>query len=167
MSRYAANTSVTPDKSRAEIEATLTRYGASAFGYMREEGQSMVTFRCNDRVVRFVLSMPDPRDAEFSKTPAKRRERSPEAAYKAWQQACRQRWRALALVVKAKLEAVEAGISEFEEEFLPHIVLPDGRTVGEWMLPQVRRAYELNEMPKMLVGLPPAPDDIEEAEVVE
>ena len=40
-------------------------------------------------------------------------------AHGRWEQACRQRWRALALVIKAKLEAIDAEISTFEEEFLP------------------------------------------------
>jgi hypothetical protein len=30
---YAANTTVAPEKSRAEIERTLRRYGADAFSY--------------------------------------------------------------------------------------------------------------------------------------
>ena len=67
--------------------------------------------------------------------------------------ACRQTWRALALVVKAKLEAVDAGITVFEEEFLAHIVLPDGRTVGQFTLPQVESAYLTGKMPKLLPGL--------------
>jgi hypothetical protein len=49
-------------------------------------------------------------------------------AERLWEQACRRRWRALALVIKAKLEAAEAGITEFEAAFLAHIVLPDGET---------------------------------------
>jgi hypothetical protein len=65
-------------------------------------------------------------------------------------QAIRQRWRALLLVIKAKLEAVQGGITEFDAEFLPHIVLPDGQTVGDWIIPQVNTAYELGEMPQAL-----------------
>lgn len=33
---YADNTSVSVEKSRGEIERTLGRYGATAFGYMTE-----------------------------------------------------------------------------------------------------------------------------------
>ncbi|WP_198651245.1 hypothetical protein [Salinicola sp. CPA57] len=68
----------------------------------------------------------------------------------AWEQACRQRWRALALVIKAKLEAVESGITMFEEEFLAHIVLPNGGTVGGWMLPQIKKSYDSGSMPPLL-----------------
>lgn len=51
---------------------------------------------------------------------------------------------------KAKLEAVEAGISTVEREFFYDIVLPDGRTAGEWMAPQIKEAYQTGQMPVML-----------------
>ena len=54
------------------------------------------------------------------------------------------------LVIKAKLEAVTAGISTIETEFLANIVLPDNTTAGEWMLPQIDRAYRTGEMPPLL-----------------
>ena len=46
------------------------------------------------------------------------RERGARARQETHDQACRQRWRALLLVIKAKLEAVTAGISTVETEFL-------------------------------------------------
>lgn len=45
------------------------------------------------------------------------------------------------MIIKAKLEAVESGISTIEREFLYEIVLPDGSTVGDWVIPQVECAY--------------------------
>lgn len=62
----------------------------------------------------------------------------------------RQRWRALALAIKAKLEAVASGITVFDEEFLAHIVLPDGRTYGEFATPQIAEVYEHKKMPPLL-----------------
>ena len=35
-----------------------------------------------------------------------------------WEQGCRSRWRAILLILLAKFEAIEAGISTFEREFL-------------------------------------------------
>ena len=35
------------------------------------------------------------------------------------------------LVIKAKLEAVEAGVTTFEQEFLANMVLPDKTTVSD------------------------------------
>ena len=98
--------------------------------------------------------MPDRNGAEFKYTPGRGLLRTEAAWNEAYEQAVRQRWRALALVVKAKLEAIEAGITTFEEEFLAYIMLPDGQTVGQWIKPQVDDAYRLGTMPTTLPGLP-------------
>lgn len=153
MSRYAENTSVAVDASRAEIERTLTRYGADTFAYGWTGDKAQIQFAASNRHVRFILTLPDKADDEFQLTPGRGLQRTEAQAYAAWEQACRQRWRALALVIKAKLEAVEAGISDFEEEFLAHVVLPDGRTAGEWMRPQIDDAYLTGNMPEMLPAL--------------
>jgi hypothetical protein len=99
------------------------------------------------RQVRFVLSMPDRNDHTFTDTG---RVRSDAQALAAWEQATRQRWRALALVVKAKLEAVESEITTFDDEFMAHIVLPSGQTAGDWLRPQIDEAYARGSMPAML-----------------
>ena len=60
--------------------------------------------------------------------------------------------------MKAKLEAVDAGISTFEDEFLSATLLPDGHTVGEWAQPQLEHAYSTGLMPgRMLLALPEGP----------
>lgn len=146
--RYAENTSVSSDQSRAEIERTLARYGADQFMYGWTGAKAMVCFRMHERMIRFTLPMPD--KEEFRGTPAGRRRRNDEKMLKAWEQATRQRWRAMALAIKAKLEAVESGIAEFESEFLAYIVLPNGSTAGEYMHPQIAEAYASKRMPKML-----------------
>lgn len=147
MSKFAADTNVSAEKSRAEIERTLHRYGADQFMYGWEQENAVVGFRILNRMVRFALKMPT--KDEYSHTPTGRK-RDEKATYSAWEQACRQRWRALNLVIKAKLESVDCGIMTFEEEFMANIVLPDGKTVSEFMLPQIAVAYEQGEMPKML-----------------
>lgn len=147
---YAENTSVPADRSRNEIERTLQRYGADAFSYGWEGDMAVIAFRAGGRMVRFTLTMPDKADADFTRSPSGRKARTDEQALKAWEQATRQRWRALALVVKAKLEAVESGITTFEEEFMAHILLPDGTTVGQFMGPQIETAYETGDMPSLL-----------------
>lgn len=48
----------------------------------------------------------------------------------------------MALVVKAKLEAVSSGIVTFDQEFFAHMVLPNNRTVFEEAGPAVTAAYE-------------------------
>lgn len=152
MSRYAENTSVSSDRSRAEIEKTLARYGANQFMYGWADGEAVLAFRAQSRNVQFRLPMPDRNAREFTHTPERKYARSAAQADEAYEQAVRQRWRALALVIKAKLEAVEAGITVFEDEFLAHILLADGSTVGDWARPQIARVYETGGMPALLPG---------------
>mgnify|MGYP001564788065 CR=1 FL=1 len=153
--KYAADTTVSPDRSRAEIEKLLLRYGSDGFAYSSERDRAMIAFRCRGRMVRYIISLPDQKSKEFTETPSRRWVRSPEEAAKAWEQACRARWRTLALVVKAKLEAIEVGISTFDEEFLSWIVLPDNTTVGQHALSAMKSAYETGTLPPML---PPRAD---------
>jgi len=153
--RYAEKTTVPVENSRAEIERTLARYGAQSFAYGWDQARAVIEFAHQDRRVRFVLPLPDRGDPEFTEytrgtTCPTRHRRTAEAAQKEWEQACRQRWRALALAIKAKLEVVEAGISTFEAEFLAQMVLPDNTTFGAWAEPELARVYETATMPTML-----------------
>src|SRR3989442_521463 len=142
MSLYAAETTVSAEKSRAEIEQTLIRYGADQFAYAWGDKGATIGFRAHGRYIKFLLALPDKNNPAFARTPGGRRERDQQGQYKAWEQSTRQRWRALALVVKAKLEAVESGIATFEEEFLAYIVMPGGKTVAELVKPGIADAYQ-------------------------
>lgn len=155
--KYAQNTEVSSEQSRAEVERILVRYGASSFAYGWDRTHAQVGFTMHNRQIRFRVPLPDRNADEFRLTPARGWERSPAEQQKAYEQAVKQRWRALALVVKAKLEAVEAGISEFEQEFLAHIVLPDGSTYGDFAVPQIAEVYRTKKMPELLPGLSEAP----------
>ena len=148
MGRYAESTAVSASKSRAEMEKTLARYGADGFMYGWDGNHAVVAFRMNNRHIKFELPMPDRGD--FAMTPAGRRRRTADKIESAYEQATRQRWRALALVIKAKLEAVESGITEFDDEFMSHIVMPDGQTVGQHLKPRIESAYSTGKMVKLL-----------------
>lgn len=152
MSIYASQTSVSVEKSRAEIESTLSRYGAGSFAYATDGAKAMIKFQAHDRYIRFILDLPDRKDRIFTHTRGGKghSEWTDEVAYKKWEQACRQKWRCLALAIKAKLESVESGIATFEEEFLAHIVMPNGQTVGHHMIPQIESAYKSGKMPAQL-----------------
>lgn len=106
----------------------------------------MIGFQYQNRLIRFVLRLPDARELW---TPKGRTPRNLSAAH---EQVTRQQWRALALAIKAKLELVESGITTFEQEFLAHVVLPDGNTVGEWAAPQLEAIYANRNMPSLLPG---------------
>lgn len=63
-----------------------------------------------------------------------------------WEQACRQQWRVLFLLVQATLEAVENGIMSPVEAFMPWLMLPNGRTMGEEMVPKIERVLQTGEL---------------------
>jgi len=149
---YAKRTTVSSDRTRNEIEQTLRRYKASGFAYGWQGSSAVIMFEAHGRRIRFNLPLPDPQARVF--THGARGPRSTDVAHKDWEQACRSRWRALALAIKAKLEAVEIGITTFEDEFLAHIVLPNGSRFGDWAQPQIARAYETGSMPPLLLGGP-------------
>ncbi len=130
MARYAAGTRVPVTQSRLELERTLERYGADQFVYGSDGDEWVVRFRASGRYVQMRIEKPeDERDQ-------------------------RQRWRALVLVVKAKLESIESGLETFEEAFLANVILPDGSTFGDWARPALEKAYSSGEMPKNLLALP-------------
>lgn len=149
--RYAQNTYVAVEKSEAEIKGMLIRYGADQFVSGWAGNKAAIGFDAMGRKIRFELPLPDKDDERLYKTPTGRsRRRSEEEKYKIWEQACRQRWRALALVVKAKLEAVECGITTFEEEFYAHIVMPGGKTLYQMTKGNVEIAYKTGKIPSLL-----------------
>lgn len=157
MGEYASKTTVPPEKSRMEIETTIRRYGAEAFAYGYEGRRAVVTFRAEGRYVRFEIDVPQLEDFRIVPKGSARNvglRRTDKQAEDHRAQAERQRWRALLLVIKAKLEAVDAGIVTFEEEFMAHILLPNGETVGTFMSPQIEEAYASGAMPPMLPALP-------------
>lgn len=156
MASYAAETTVPTAKSRAEIEQTVERYGATGFMSGWHGDQAMVAFEAKGRRLRFMLPLPSRADRAFTHRVDGRSNRevalSAEAATAAYEQACRQRWRALALAIKAKLEAVQSGIATFDEEFMAHIVTAGGATVGELTMNQLDVVVGTGKLPPLLPG---------------
>lgn len=109
VTKYAARTAVPVDRSKAEIERILQRWGADQFAYGWQHGGAMIGFRIDNRQVRLTLPLPLP------------------------------------------------------TEFMAGLMLPDGRTVGEWATPQIEAAYARGLMPSSLPGLPaPKQDNVVE-----
>jgi hypothetical protein len=125
------------DEARAatgDLTCDLTVTGWEQRGW--HAGGALIEFRANDRRVRFVMEMPDRNERRFTHTVARGQRR--------------EQWRALALVIKAKLAAVNAKIVTFEEEFLAHVVLPNGHTVWEETQQPIAAAYASGLMPELL-----------------
>lgn len=149
---YASGTAVSVERTKSEIELTLRRYGATQFvsGWDSGTSKAYVAFKVADRMVRFILSLPMSNDPLATHTPAGRA-RSTSDSQKHWEQMVKAKWRALLLVIKAKLESVEGGIETIEEAFLPQIVLPGGGTMGQWAQEAIPEAYRTGDMPQLLL----------------
>lgn len=142
---YAESTSVPVAKSRAEIERLLQKHKCAKFmaGVDNEAHRATVQFQAHNRIIRFEIALPDPADPQYKKIKNSYLQRTPSGVLKVVEQAERSRWRALLLVIKAKLEAVESNIATFEEEFMAHIVLPNDKTVGQSREPDKSQQYDV------------------------
>lgn len=148
---YARGTEVPADRTRVEIERLLAGHGATSFVSGYADARAAIGFTLDDRQVRIDLPLPRYGDSEIRYTPTGQ-VRSEAERKKAFGREERRRWRALSIVLKAKLVAVEEGISTVEREFLADVVLPDGSTVGAWAGPQLEAAYANDSMPALLPG---------------
>jgi hypothetical protein len=150
MATYAKDTQVSVDRSKGEIERILQRYGAEKFMQGWDQEKAVIAFTYEGRTIQMKLPLPD--KADFALTPGRQWERKPEDALKHWEQACRQSWRALALMIKAKLAGVESGIATMENEFLAYTLLPSGETIGENTQEAITKMIKTGTMPKLLTA---------------
>lgn len=154
MGRYARDTSVSVERSQSEIMKNLRRYGAEAFAFGEEEGRGLVRFKIRGQPIQFKLDLPAKDLEEFRFTPARGKERRIEDQLRAWEQACRQKWRALNLFILATLEAVESGIVPFEHAWMPYTLLASGESVGEHFAPHLQKAIADGVVPRFLLTGP-------------
>lgn len=143
---FAVGTKVSVEKTRAELDTLLSKYGATARGIVVKDlaGVAQVAFVLRGLPYRLDVPLPKMGNGE------------PESAPRGWrvwgdlerelwhvkkhEQACRERWRVLLLLVRAKLEAVRLGMSTVEKEFMPDLVLDNGETVYHELGASIQRA---------------------------
>lgn len=147
---YASQTTVSPERSRAEIEETLKRYKATRFAYVGLEDSAMVAFQMHGLTLRFVIRVPGQGDQRFRFKTVRGFKRSLSDIQRqlAHEQEVRRLWRALLLCIKAKLESVDSGIESLEEAFLSHIDV-GGETFGARFIPQIAEAAKAGKMPRL------------------
>jgi hypothetical protein len=152
--KFAESTDVPVSRTRAELEDLLSRYGATATAIFNSRDSAAVAFEMHDRKVVLKLKLPDPTEREFThgriNQHAGDKLLTPEQARARHEKACRRKWRALLLAVKAKLVAVDDGIETFEEAFMAHVVMPDGWSVGDHIKPRIASAYKEHTMVPLL-----------------
>lgn len=153
---YAQNTTVSIDKTQSEIQSTLRRYKASAFMFGEEVDRGIIAFVIDNRKIKMVLPLPvkiEDRHKWASGKPWVGRQRTSAQAAAALDQERKARWRGLLLCIKAKLEAVDAGIETFDQAFLAYLALPNGNTVGEEVIPRVEQAAFDGLMPTQMLAI--------------
>lgn len=133
--RYAEGTEVPVDRSRSEIERLLKSHGATGFASSWDRDRYCIIFELKSRRVRFDVAAPEPKKYRDQKK---------------WDAEDRRRWRALVLILKAKLELVASGDTDFEAEFLANLVLRGGETLGARLLPTLTDVLDTGKMPPML-----------------
>lgn len=132
--RYAQDTKVPVGITKDEIERLLRKTGATQIysGFDETSKQITLGWRLDARNYKLTSS---------TDRPTRRCDE---------QQIGREAWRVLLLLLKAKLEVIAAGGTTFESEFLANLLLPDGSTVAEDVLPKVAEAYATAVMPSLL-----------------
>lgn len=131
--RYAERTDVPVDRSQMEVKKRLRDAGADQIAIFEGGDRSAVAFRLEDRMYRITLPLP----------------KGPSVKVAAQEE--RRGWRLLLMLIRSKLEAVREGATTIEREFLSDMLMPEGQTVGEWINPQMRLAYESGKMPGTLM----------------
>lgn len=139
---YAEGTHVPIHQSQGEIRKVLDKYNATGFAFGEQQTVHVVMFQMAGRMMKFILPMPQVGTAKTKRGDLMNRNQVEKEG--------RRRWRCLVIAIKAKLECVESGITTLEQEFMAQIVLPNGQTVGDAMIPQIAGAYQNGKMPPLL-----------------
>jgi len=143
MSFYAQNTDVPVERSRAEIDRLLSKNGATTTGIVNNEEKCVAAIAFTMKGARYLLELPLPTPDDLDEAKQRRRGITLE-------QLRRERWRAMLLLVKSKLETVRLGITTVEREFLADLVLPNGGTVHQQLAEAIRQGLGSGDRPKML-----------------
>jgi len=144
---YAAGTSVSAEKSRAEIDTLLSKHGATHRGIQVDDhaNLAMVAFVVDG--LKYRIDVPLPRPEEPKEKPRGwfnwKEDRRKQFLAKEYDQKCRERWRAVVLLLKAKLELVRLGMSSIDREFASDLVLANGQTVFQRLSDQIRSGNKM------------------------
>ena len=156
MSPYADGTTVTVEKSIAEVRRMLAANGATHYAYGSSPNGEVVQFAVDGRFYRFDVSAVDAKamKADFLAENESAWNVKTRADRIAWdiraQAEHRRRWRARVLWLKALLEFMDE--VPLEQSLLANLVLPDGSTFGGWAADQIDAMYDGGKMPPLLTS---------------
>lgn len=126
MSVYAEGTKVAVTKTLAEIEDLVRKRGGQRFYRGEQDDWMVLGWWQSERMVMFGVALPPLK--QFERKPRGYGSRPMSEQLALQEQAMREQWRAVLLVIKAKYASVDAKIESFEESFLGQLVVPDPET---------------------------------------
>jgi hypothetical protein len=133
MARYAHGTTVTVASSRGEITGILAKHGVERQAWASEPEGDTLQFELDGHVYRLKIVRPTAQTLweqwkEDGKGPITLKYLPNDDQVNAeW----RRRWRAIVLLLKAKLEFADGDTTTVARELLPYAVLKDGRTLED------------------------------------
>lgn len=122
----------------ADLEKVLDRFGCKAFGTMTdaEKGTTIVQFRWRSREVMLEASWKGYATAWLKENPLHVNHRRTRAEHEAvaLAQARISVCSVLRDWVKGQVTAIECGVMSFETAFLPHMLLPSGQRITDFIV---------------------------------
>lgn len=145
---YAEGTEVPVERSREALHKLLRQHGATEMAFASgERGHSKVGFKIDGRLYAVEVPRIDVSRLRVPSGPLGSLEARRSSVIEAEE---RRLWRCLLLIVKAKLEAAKNGISTVEDEFLAHVVMADGRRLGDALRPKIEELARSGAVPSLL-----------------
>jgi len=156
--RYAEGTTVSLEKTQAQIKAELIKRGATAILFHDDYKRrySIVGFQLGDNS-QYLVFLPMPAENAIPEKTASGWKRDASAMVAAMEQEKARLHRSMFLLIKAKLVAIDDGLTSLEREFFADRVITNeaGKqiTVYEWYAPQIEHLRQEGLTPPLIPGI--------------
>lgn len=150
---YASGTTVAAAKTQGEIMGLLGRRGVTKIATFSDDDKRVysIAFEYEGVPYRCSLPLPDPAEERFCNYYQGKvlYERTENAKRELYTKEVDRKWRAFGMVIKAKIVAVEEGISTMAAEFIGNAILGNGLTVAETHAPEMAQLAALGRLPAL------------------
>ena len=150
---YAETTTVSVEKSVAEIVTLIRRQDGAQIAQLDDDARYVIAFTMAARQIRFIVQF-DPLSHKRFDLDGRGLRRTAEGRRVQWEQHRRQRMRALLLVIRAKFESIDSKVETFEEAFLANVVMADNKTLYERVKEPIALEYDSGKIAPLMLGGP-------------
>jgi hypothetical protein len=137
-------------KSELDIRKLLEQRGVNKFGSLVDASTYSIGFELDGVSFKMTMPLPDPDEKRFLKTPTGQ-PRSQGASKEIYTAEINRKFRAFFAVIKAKIIAVDEGISTMQHEFVGNAVV-DGDTIANRYAPQLKQMALAGKLPPLSLG---------------